>query len=204
MPRWAPPDAQVTRTMARERFIQAMTPALVRFGPNLKAVLRIVEDPEIDDESRTAMAGSLLHVISSGNTIPGVRGVLRHLGEVLLMRVNLIGVRERSPEAFAVHVAAEPDLLAELDEELEAANEYLGERIKAIEAVAEKAAKLNHQGHTAMACVHEPESSNWLYDAVHEALIDQFDFDESDVSRDLKGVDQILAPLEVKAKAVKS
>ncbi len=203
MPRWAPADAQVTRRMARERFIQAMTPALVRFGPNLKAVLRIVEDPEIDDESRTAMAGSLLHVLSSGNIIPGVRGVLGHLGEVLLMRINLVKVRERSPEAFAAHVAADPDLLAQIDEELEAAGEYLGERLKAIEAVAKKAAKLNHQGHTASACAHDTESSNWLYDAVHEALIDQFDFDESDVARDLKGVDQILAPLKVKAKTVK-
>ena len=146
------------------------------------------------------MAGSLLHVISAGNAIPGVRGVLRHLGEVLLLRVNLATVREKSPEAFSQHVAASPELLEPLDEELEAAREYLENRIAVIEQVASKAAELNHQGHTASACVHDGESSNWLYDAVHEALIDQFEFDESDVARDLKGVDQILGPLEAKAK----
>ena len=121
-------------------------------------------------------------------------------GEVLLLRVNLATVREKSPEAFSQHVAASPELLEPLDEELEAAREYLENRIAVIEQVASKAAELNHQGHTASACVHDGESSNWLYDAVHEALIDQFEFDESDVARDLKGVDQILGPLEAKAK----
>lgn len=186
--------------MARERFIEAMTPALVRFGPDLTAVLRIVEDPEIDDESRIAVSGCLLHIISSGNAIPGVRGILRHLGEALLMRLVLAQVRERSPEAFARHAAAASELLEGLDDELGAAQEFLGERIKVIEQVAKKVSEHNHQGHTASACVHDTESSNWLYDAVQEALIDQFDFDEEDVARDLKGVEQILGPLEAKIK----
>ena len=37
--------------MSRERFVELMSPALTRFGEDLKSVLRIVEDPEIDDES---------------------------------------------------------------------------------------------------------------------------------------------------------
>ena len=41
----------------------------------------------------------------------------------------------------------------------------------------------------------DTESSTWLYDAVHEALIDEIDFDEEDVERELKQVDRILAPL---------
>ena len=73
--------------MSRERFVELMSPALTRFGEDLKSVLRIVEDPEIDDESRVSMAGGLLHVISSTGAIPGVRGVLRHLGDVLVIRI---------------------------------------------------------------------------------------------------------------------
>ena len=83
--------------MSRERFIELMTPALTRFSQDLKSVLRIVEDPEVDDESRSAAAGALLHVISSSGAIPGVRGVLRHLGDVLVIRIVLNGVVTSSP-----------------------------------------------------------------------------------------------------------
>ena len=74
--------------MSRERFIELMTPALIRFGQDLKSLLRIVEDPEIDDQSRVAAAGSLLHVISAAGAIPGVRGVLRYLGDALVIRLK--------------------------------------------------------------------------------------------------------------------
>jgi hypothetical protein len=54
---------------------------------------------------------------------------------------------------------------------------------------------LNQQGHQAAACIDDPESSTWLYDSVHGALIDEIDFDEDDVIREMKQIDRILAPL---------
>ena len=172
-----------------------MTPALLRFTQDLKSVLRIVEDPEIDDESRMAAAGALLHVISSSGSIPGVRGVLRHLGDVLVIRLVFAGVRERSPEAFDKHLQEAPEMLEPLSDELDATREYLGERLVVLEKVAGKFPSLSYQGHQAAGCIEDAESSNWLYDAVHEALIDEIDFDDEDVVRELKQVDQILAPL---------
>jgi hypothetical protein len=181
--------------MSRERFVELMTPALTRFSQDLKSVLRIVEDPEIDDESRVAAAGALLHVISSSGAIPGVRGVLRHLEDVLLIRLVLNGVRERSPDAFQKHLQESPEMLEPVSDELDAMRAYLDDRVSVLEKVAEKFPTLNHQGHQATACVEDTESSTWLYDAVHEALIDEIDFDEEDVERELKQVDRILAPL---------
>ena len=64
-----------------------------------------------------------------------------------------------------------------------------------LEAIAEKLPALNHQGHQAAACIEDTEAATWLYDAVHEALIDEIDFDDEDVARELKQVDRILAPL---------
>ncbi|MFW2389142.1 MAG: hypothetical protein ACN4G0_12445 [Polyangiales bacterium] len=172
-----------------------MTPPLIRFSQDLKAVLRMVEDPNIDDESRVAAAGALLNVFSSRGVIPGVRGVLRYLGDVLLMRLMLRSVRERSPEAFEKHAQAAPEMLEPLSDELEAMQAYLEERVSVFEKAVEKFPSLNHRGHEAAACIEDAESSTWLYDAVHEALIDQIDFDEEDVTRELKQVDRILAPL---------
>ena len=181
--------------MSRERFVELMTPALTRFSQDLKSVLRIVEDPEMDDESRVASAGALLHVIYSSGAIPGVRGVLRHLGDVLLIRLVLNGVRERSPDAFQKHLQESPEMLEPVSDELDAMRAYLEDRVSVLEKVAENCPTLNHQGHQATACVEDTESSTWLYDAVHEALIDEIDFDEEDVERELKQVDRILAPL---------
>lgn len=181
--------------MSRERFVELMTPALIRFSQDLKSVLRIVEDPEVDDESRVAAAGGLLHVISSSGAIPGVRGVLRHLGDVLVIRLVLDGARERSPEALEKHLQESPEMFEPMSEELQAMRAYLGDRVSVLEKAVEKFPTLNHQGHQAAACVDDPESSTWLYEAVHEALINEIDFDDEDVLRELKQVDQILAPL---------
>ncbi len=184
--------------MSRERFVELMTPALSRFSQDLKSVLRIVEDPEIDDESRIVAAGGLLHVISSVGAIPGVRGVLRHLGDVLVIRLTLDRVRSSSPATFERHVAESPEMLEPLSEELEVMRAYLGDRIQVLEKVVDKFPKLQHQGHQAAGCIGDTESSNWLYDAVHEALIDEIEFDDDDVVRELKHVDQILDPLSAR------
>lgn len=181
--------------MSRERFVELMTPALARFGQDLKSVLRIVEDPDMDDESRVAAAGALLHVISSGGAIPGVRGVLRHLGDVLSIRLVLEDVRGRSPDAFEKHRQESPEMFEPLTDELDATRAYLDDRVSVLEEVVKKFPKLNHQGHQAAACIEDAESSTWLYDAVHEALIDEIDFDEEDVIRELRQVERILAPL---------
>ncbi|MGB8225236.1 MAG: hypothetical protein WCF10_21805 [Polyangiales bacterium] len=181
--------------MSRERFVELMTPALTRFSQDLKSVLRIVEDPEMDDESRVAAAGALLHVISASAAIPGVRGVLLHLGDVMLIRLVLDGVRQRSPNAFRKHLEKSAEMLQPLSDELEAMRGYLGDRVTVLEKIAEKLPTLSHQGHQASDCIDDAESSTWLYDAVHEVLIDQIDFDEDDVVRELKQVDRILAPL---------
>ncbi len=86
-------------------------------------------------------------------------------------------------------------MLAPLSDELDATRAYLEDRVSVIEGVVKKFPKLNHQGHQATACIEDAESSTWLYDAVHEALINEIDFDEDDVVRELKQVDRILAPL---------
>jgi hypothetical protein len=86
-------------------------------------------------------------------------------------------------------------MLQPLSDELEAMRGYLGDRVTVLEKIVEKFPTLSHQGHQASDCIDDAESSTWLYDAVHEVLIDQIDFDEDDVARELKQVDRILAPL---------
>lgn len=168
---------------------------------DLKAVLRIVEDANVDDPSRIATAGAILHVLSAGNAIPGVRGILQHVGDVLLMRMVLEQVAERCPDAYAQHHEDAPELYDLVEEQLAAARAFLGDRMKVLEKVVEALPKQQHEGHTAERCVADLETTNWLYDAVHEAIVEQFEYDEDEVAREMKGIDRILGHLELRLKA---
>lgn len=188
------------RKMSRDRFAELMEEAVIAFPLDLKSVLRIVEDPEVDEASRTRLAGSLIHVLSRGTAVPGVRGTLQHVGSVLLIRLALESARKDSPEAFESHVEAEPELLGALDEQLEVARAFLGEGMSVLEDAASKLDKLNFEGHSAEECVRDTDSSNWLYDAVHGALVDTIEIDEDDVHREIKDVQRIAKSLQARAR----
>lgn len=175
-----------------------MGDAVIALPQDLKSVLRIVDDPEVDDESRVRLAGALLHVISEGTSIPGVRGVLQRVGTVLVIRLALEEARGRSPAAFTRHLEAAPELLEPLEEQLEVARAFIGEGMSVIAQVVEKLPSLSHQGHAARECVHDIEHANWLYDTVHVALVESMEIDEDDVAREIKGVQQIPRALEAR------
>jgi hypothetical protein len=189
---------KTNRVMSRERFQELMGDAVIALPQDLKSVLRIVDDPEVDDESRVRLAGALLHVISEGTSIPGVRGVLQRVGTVLVIRLALEEARGRSPAALARHLDAAPELLEPLDEQLEVARAFIGDGMTVLAQVVEKLPSLSHQGHTARECVHDVEHSNWLYDTVHVALVESMEIDEDDVSREIKGAQQIPRALEAR------
>ena len=52
-----------------------------------KAVLRLAEDPDLDDDSRVLACGALLHVLSGANAIPGVKGTLAFADDVIVLRL---------------------------------------------------------------------------------------------------------------------
>lgn len=172
--------------MSRDRFEELMSEAVIGLPHNLKNVLRIVEDPEVDDESRTTLAGALLHVLSQSVAIPGVCGTLQHVGSALVIALALEKAKAKSPEPIDGHTEAMPELLAPLEEQLEVARAFLGEGMTLLDEVASKLHEQDFQGHAAPQCVTDTESSNWLYEAVHEALIETVEIDDDDVAREIK------------------
>lgn len=163
---------------------------------DMKAVLRIVEDPNLDDEERTLAAGALLHVLSAHNAIPGQRGILAYVDDVIVLRLVLERLLRSAPEVMAQHREDSPELMEPLEEQMAVVREYLGDLLGVLEKAVEGLPKLNHQGHSAPDCARDEDASTWLYDAVHEALVDELDFDEDEVARELRQVDAIRRPLE--------
>ena len=184
--------------MSRDRFEELMSEAVITLPHNLKNVLRIVEDPEVDDESRTMLAGALLHVLSQSVAIPGVRGTLQHVGSALVIGLALEKAMEKSPEPFEKHSETMPELFGDLEEQLEVARAFLGEGMKLLDEVAAKLHEQDFRGHAAPQCIADTESSNWLYEAVHEALIETVEIDDDDVTREIKDSPRIKKNLQAR------
>src|SRR5690606_11577192 len=127
-------------------------------------------DPDIDDAGRVAAAGALMHVLSASNAIPGMRGILAYVDDVLVLRLVLERLSKSSPEAMARHREESPELLSELDQQLAVTRAYLGDLITVLDQAADGVSKLQHQGHQPQQCVHDTDGGTWLYDAVHAAL----------------------------------
>jgi uncharacterized membrane protein YkvA (DUF1232 family) len=181
---------------AKENFQAAMREAIVMLPQNMKSVMRIVEDPYLGDERRALAAGALIHVLSAHNAIPGQRGTLAYVDDVIILRLVLERLEEEAPDKMETHRDGSPELFQPLQEQLEAVRAFLGERLKVLEDAVATLGEMTHMGHTAQECARDEEASTWLYDAVQEALIRELDFDEDEVERALREVDKIKRPLE--------
>ncbi|QQR89921.1 MAG: hypothetical protein IPJ88_17410 [Myxococcales bacterium] len=190
--------------MSAEKFGAAIQEAILSLPQDCKAVLRIVEDPDLDDTQRTDAAGALLHVLSGSNVIPGMKGILAYVDDVLVMRVVLERLSKASPEAFSAHHEEFPEVYQPMTEQLQVAREHLGDLMKVIEHAAARVSTLNFKGHTAIDCSKDTEGSTWLYDSLQEALVDQFDFDDEEVARELKELRKIMPALEQRAANLKA
>jgi uncharacterized membrane protein YkvA (DUF1232 family) len=188
--------------MAEERFREVVSEGILSLPQDMKAVLRIVEDPEVDEEGRVLLAGALIHVLSGHNAIPGQRGILAHVDDVLVLRLALERVEKTSPEAMKRHREAMPELFDPLDEQLKAFREFLGELLTVLDQAVDGCPKLNHLGHSAPECLEE-DGANWLYDTVQEAVLDM-ELDEDEVNREVKNIDRILPHLESRVAAMKA
>lgn len=181
--------------MKRQQFIEFIENAMLSLPQDLKTVLRMVEDPEIDDQSRLEAAGSLLHVLSASNAIPGLRGLLAYVDDILVLRLVLERMLARSAEAMENHRKESPELLDNLKEHLATTRAYLSDRMAILDKAVEGVPKLNYHGHTAEQCVANSDGLTWLYDTVQEAVVNQFDFDEDEVARSVKSIDEVLSNL---------
>jgi hypothetical protein len=185
-----------------DSFREAIIDGILSLPQDMKGVLRIIEDREVDEEGRVRLAGALIHILSGHNAIPGQRGMLAHVDDVLVLRLALERVEKTSPEAIGSHREDSPEFFGPLDGQLAATREFLGELLIVLDNAVDGCSKLNHQGHTPAQCL-EGDGANWLYAAVQEAITD-LELDEDDVNRELKNISRIVPHLESRVAAMKA
>ncbi len=179
--------------MAENGFADAMREAILSLPQDLKGMLRVMEDPDLDDSARVVAAGALLHVLSGSNAIPGVKGTLALVDDVLVLRLALERMAQTSPDVVAQHREERSEVFEAWESQLDAARAYLGPRgMSVLDKAVEGLPKLTFQGHTAVECARDEEGTTWLYDSVHEAIVEQFEIAEDEVARAVKNTREIL------------
>jgi hypothetical protein len=181
-------------------FAELIQKGILTLPSHLKAALRLVDDPDIPDEGRVAIAGALLHWLSGSNSIPGVRGPLQLADDVLMLRLAYEQVEKVAPEAMARHRQDEPEVFEPLAGELALMREALGKGIAVLEKALSKMPKIKHQGLTAEQCVHDEAAGTELYEEVQTALVD-LELEEDEVARAVKGLGPVVEGLKARAQA---
>ena len=177
--------------MSRERFYAFIQHALLSLPQLLKLLLRISEDPDLPDGCRVAAAASVMHWLAAANTIKNQKGVLSYLDDVLVLYLALEKLNAEAPAEMARYHQDTPDMLSNLDAELELIRQRLGSYVALLERALTKTEKLRFKGRTAEQSVQSEEASNWFYDEVQSAMVD-LDLEEDEVSRAVRGVDAAL------------
>jgi hypothetical protein len=180
--------------MSRERAFELIRDAMVSLPQDLKAMLRVAEDVEIPDEGRIAAAGALLHWMSATNGIPGARGLLAYVDDVIIIRMVLAQLKVLAPEAIAKQAEVAGPLISEVDEWVATVSDYLGGSVKVLERAMSDSGKLKYKGHTPEECVRSEASGTWLYEEVQAELV-SLELAEDQVTREVRGLEAIIKPL---------
>ena len=184
--------------MARDRFFEFTKAAILSLSQDLKAVLHIVEDADVPDAARATLAGAVVHFLSGKNTIPGVRGVLGYVDDVLVLRLALQEVVAAAPDAAAAYGESYPSLVGTLADDLALCEEHMGAGLTVIKKAMPKLGELKHLGRSAQECIRDEEAGTMLYEEVQAALVD-LDLEEDEVARELKGIEPVLEALRRRA-----
>jgi len=184
--------------MSREGFVEAVREGLVLLPQHIKLLLRVYDDPDVPESGRVLASGSLVHWLAGANTIPGVRGILAYVDDLLLMRLALARLDALAPEALARHREDSPEVLDGLDAQVSLIRVRLGAAVAVFEAALDRIGDFKHMGRTATECVLDGDAGTMLYEEVQAALVN-LDLDEAAVVRALKGLDGALEGLQRRA-----
>ncbi|MBI2893964.1 MAG: DUF1232 domain-containing protein [Deltaproteobacteria bacterium] len=180
-----------------QSFLARAIPAI---PADLKVLLRILQDEDLDDGPRLEAAGAILYTLSAGDLVPDSIGVLGYVDDALVCRIALARAGEAAPRYRERY----PKLYETLATDLASAREFLGDDIFDFVGRAAVARTDNdYKGKKARDFLTDPEASGWLADEA-SAEIAKLVFRKPDIERELKKVDTLVPRLKQKLDAARA
>ncbi|MFO0683067.1 MAG: hypothetical protein U0234_13505 [Sandaracinus sp.] len=172
-------------------FEEVLREGMMSLPHDLKAILRVMEDPDLDDAGRVLVCGTILHVLSGQNAIPGTKGLLAYADDVILLRLLIERLRKSSPDVVARHCEDSADTIGMFDDQMKDVRAHLGELMTVLDRAVDGMPKTAFEGHTAVECARDEEHATWLYDSVQEAIVERLELNEDAVARAVKNAGEI-------------
>lgn len=175
--------------MDTEAFESVAQRWLTTLQQDLKDFLHVVcDDVELDDELRAAAAGAVLYTLAPGDVIPDSAGPLGYVDDALALRIVLGEIADRAPARFENYQDRIPDLVAHLDEDLNAARAFLQDSYEAFRARILAADKIEFKGKRVADALADPE---WFDDEVALVAL-KLDFRPADIHAAARRVSTVL------------
>lgn len=184
----------------KEEFIGFLSRSITEISLDVKIMFAMMDDPEFTEETRSRVAGALLYLLAPGDLIPDTFGLLGQSDDSLVMRMTMAYVLRLRPERGDYYRERYPEVFGTLDQDLEIANNFLGDIFPWMENYLEKLVTIEFKGKKAKDVIEDVDANSWLYDELNEALLD-LEFDDDELNREMRRVDSILPVMEEKMNA---
>jgi uncharacterized membrane protein YkvA (DUF1232 family) len=181
----------------KEEFVEFLARSINELQQDVKILFEMLDDAEFNDNIRTRVAGALLYLLAPGDLVPDSFGALGHADDSLVLRMSMAATLRSNEERAGHYRDRYPEVFETMDRDLEVARAYLGDIYPWLEDWLEKLEALEYKGKRASVFVEEVEEGSWLYDEINEAMLD-LEFDDDELSRELRRIDRILPVLREK------
>jgi hypothetical protein len=167
-----PPDRVVSNTSAHEElvmdkdlersFLDTVSQALISLPFDLKVLLEAVSDADLEHQVREVAAATVVHIISpkDGNVDP----LVRHLEDVVLLRLALAKIASEGGEGAAAFRDRFADNYANLDAELGTFRHALGDTVDWLDSRWAAMQKVLYARKKISMFVDDEEVGTFLYD----------------------------------------
>jgi uncharacterized membrane protein YkvA (DUF1232 family) len=184
----------------KDEFIGFMSRSIVEIHQDVKVIFEMLDDAELNDETRMRAAGAMLYLLAPGDLIPDTFGLLGHADDSLILRMMMAYAIEQNPERSEHYRERFPEVFDTLEPDLESASRFLGELYPWMFRYLDRLREVEYKGKRAELFVNDIEASLWLYNEVNEDLLD-LEFDDDELQREVAKVEKIIPILKEKMNA---
>lgn len=186
----------------KDEFIEFLTRAISEMQTDVKILLEMFDDPELEEGGRVQAAGALLYLLAPGDLIPDTFGLVGQVDDTLVLRLTMDELLTRKPERKSHYAERYPEVFSHLEADLETSANYLGDIFPWLKKWLVRLPKIEFKGKRADELLEDVDAGTWLYDEINEALLD-LEYDDDEFNRELRRIDRILPVMREKMEATR-
>jgi uncharacterized membrane protein YkvA (DUF1232 family) len=149
-------------------FFDLLTKWLRSLPTDVKIVVKMIGDDELDMKARTLAVGTVLYILSPIDLIPDIIPVLGYIDDAIIMRIVLVVITEIDPERAIYYRVKYPEMFEPLERQIQILKETLGALYSWLRAIIDRLPKRHFHGKPAEEVVNSKDAQEEMFDEVME------------------------------------